>query len=485
MDQTASTMNSMNANKTNRDRAVRRQGQFQIIASLLLSVILAGNGCHLAQQTAAFPKEVVTAVVPGSKSGQPDPGVLQPEVLRYADGFASQTSLALDEYARRVNTPESRLEAVKLKLALGSSTLNIATGPNPTANLLDFVALATLMRLSLEERAPRAVPAGALDAWLDTSRTLETNVWKLAEVGLTTDQQRQLRSAIERWRADNPIVSDSFFARPQEVASSIRVAGEQQSQPGSVFSLVGLDPMSGLDPAVREVTRTRLFAERALFAAERMPFLLRYQIELLSDQLLRQDQVAAAEQSVDRFSRAAESISQTAALLPDRITNERKAILDALETQEGKLRDLSAQVAQTLGAGEQMSTSLNTTIIAFDKLMKRLGVGEPSTTPPDTNSPPFNILDYAHTAEQIAAMAQQLDALIKDTRGTVETPALDQRIASLNALAKRTRDDAKSVLNHAFMLAAGLVAFSFACAFVYRGFGPRGQPRQSPPAAKP
>jgi hypothetical protein len=155
------------------------------------------------------------------------------------------------------------------------------------------------------------------------------------------------------------------------------------------------------------------------------------------------------------------------------VSAERKAILDALDSQEGKLRELSAQVGQSLTAGEKMSTSLNTTLTTFNALMKRFGVGEPSSTPPDTNSPPFNILDYAHTAEQVAAMAQQLDALIKDASGTLDTPALDKRIAEVNALSERARVDAKSVLNHAFLLAAGLIILAFACALGYRWLGPR------------
>src|SRR5262249_30209149 len=164
----------------------------------------------------------------------------------------------------------------------------------------------------------------------------------------------------------------------------------------------------------------------------------------------------------------AESASQTAALFPDRFTSERKAILDALDAQEGKLRDLSAEVGKSLEAGEKMSTSLNTTIVSLDALMKRFGVSEPSTAPPDTNSPPFNILDYAHTASEVGAMAQHLDVLIKDVSGTVDTPALDKRIAELNALSAQTGAHAKSVLNYAFVLVAGLIILSFACAFVYR-----------------
>jgi len=222
------------------------------------------------------------------------------------------------------------------------------------------------------------------------------------------------------------------------------------------------------------VTRTRLFAERALFALERMPFLVRWQTEVLAEQLLRQEQLTNVIASADRLSRAVESASQTAASLSDRVSAERKAILDAFDTHEGKLKELSAEVGQTLAAGEKMSTSLNTTITTFDALMKRFGVGEPSTTPPDTNSPPFNILDYARTAEQITTMAQQLSALIKDTSGTLDAPALDKRIAQLSALSGEARANAKSVLNHAFLLAAGLLVLAFACALVYRRLGVQG-----------
>ena len=71
-------------------------------------------------------------------------------------------------------------------------------------------------------------------------------------------------------------------------------------------------------------------------------------------------------------------------------------------------------------------------------------------------------------------MAQQLDALIKDASGTVAAPALDRRIAELNALSARARADAKSVLNHAFLLLAGLVLLIFGCAAVLRQLPQRG-----------
>jgi hypothetical protein len=70
-------------------------------------------------------------------------------------------------------------------------------------------------------------------------------------------------------------------------------------------------------------------------------------------------------------------------------------------------------------------------------------------------------------------MAQQLDVLIKDAGGTVVTPALDKRIAQLNEVSGKARADAKSVLNHAFLLVGGLIVLTFTCAVLYRRLLPR------------
>jgi len=455
--------------------------------SVLVSLVAAVSGCRMVQQTGTIPLNAMSAAVPRSKSGQPDPAALQGELQRYADDYLSRIVPALDEYARSAGTPEAGRQALEWKLSVGSSVVNIVSGPNPTANLVDLLALATISRITLEDYWINTERGPAFQFWLNASRALETNAWRLAEGVLTPAHQQQLRDSIQQWRVSHPDFRRVFFARPQENASLVRQSGEKTADRGSVFALVGLDPTAGLDPAVREVTRTRLFAERAMYTAQHMPFLLRWQIELLADQLVSGSQVATAltnvsslAQSADRLSRATESASQTVSQLPDRVSAERKAILDALEAQEGKLRELSAEVARTLASGEKLSTSLSTTITNFDALMKRFGVGEPASGPPDTNSPSFNILDYARTAEQIATMAQQLNALIKDTTGTLDSPALDKRIADLNAVAGRARAGAKSVLNHAFLLAAGLVLLAFACALIYRRMGRRGS--GGPPA---
>lgn len=452
-----------------RARGVGARGRWLAVGRVILAVLgLALGGCRVAEETARLPVQMVSAVVPGRQPPPGEPATLQAELQRSTDDFTSRVVAGLEEYVRRSNTSEARTQALRWRLSLASSALTIATGPNPKANLLDFVALASLNRAFVEDLARNARPPGAFDPWLQSSRILETNAWKLTGKVLTPEQQSELRAAIDRWRAEEAPTGDAFFSRAHEFGFAIRQAGESKASASSVFSLVGLDPTAGLDPAVREVTRTRLFAERALYAMQHLPFIVRWQTEMLAEGLLRQPEVTNLVASTDRLSRAAESATRTAGELPDRVTAERKAILEALEAQEGRLRELAAEVGQTLAAGEAMSTSLNSTIQTFDALMKRFGVGEPARGPRDTNAPPFNILDYARTAEQIATMSRELDTVIRDLTGTLDSPALDRRLVDLRALTAQARADARSVLNHAFLLAAGLILLTFTCAFVYR-----------------
>jgi hypothetical protein len=436
---------------------------------LLTAVLTLTPGCSLLRA----PQKVVTAVVPGTRSSQPDPLGLQLELQRYADDFFSRTDRALDESAGRVGTESAQVEVLRLKVKACSSILSIVSGPNPNANLLDMVSVTVLTRRSVQDYWLNTTNGAAFQPWVEASRELETSVWRLAARYLRTNQVDELRQGINQWYEQNPDVRTAFFARPQEIASMVRTSEEKDGRFNSVFSLVNLDPTAGLDPAVREVTRTRLFAERAMFTMQRMPFLLRMQTELLSYELAGQSAVQLAltntttlAESADRLSRAAEGISQTAAQLPDRISIERKEVLAAFDQQEGKLKELAAQVDSTLQSGESMSTSLNTTITTFDGLMKRFGVGEPSTnTTPDDSSPPFNILDYAQTASQVGAMAKDLNTLVS---------SVNQSVPQMQQLGAQAGADLQKVVDHGFRLGLVLIAVLLAGAvvagLVYRFF---------------
>jgi hypothetical protein len=456
---------------------------WSLLRGLLLIAILALlPGCSLLRA----PQTVVNTVVPRGHVAQPDPLELQVKIDRFADNFSILTAQALEDYAKKTGTESARIESLQLRLLSASAVTSIASGANPNANLMDLVAVVTLSRMAVEDRWIKATNQPALDPWLATSRELETNIWQLAASELTPAYVKELHATIDRWIAQNPEARGTFFARPQEFAATVVHKDKVVTDVNSVFSMVNLDPTAGLDPAVREITKSRLLAERAMFTFQRMPYLLRLQIELLAYRLTDQPDVRLAltnttllAESADRISRATESVSQTAAQLPERISTERKEILAALDQQEGKLRELSAQVDHALQSGEKMSTSLNTTLGSFDALMKRFGVGEPTTNaPPDTNSPPFNILDYGQVADRVGSMAKDINTLVN---------SVNQSVPQLERLSQNSTADAQQVVDRAFhlglVLIAALLTGAVLAGVVYRFFSEKLKRRGNPSSA--
>lgn len=432
-----------------------------------LVALLPGVGCRLVKRTAAVPQQIF---FPGGKSHQPDPGELQEILMRYADGYTAQTTKSVDELIDVAGSPFGQREALNFKITSASGGISIATGQNPYANLIDMVSLVSLSRMVLEDYSSSVTNGELYEPWLRRSKRLETNVWKIADQVLQEEQQADLREALETVYDSLPDLHKTFFVRPQELGAALPRTLSTDDDEGGLFNLSGLDIFSGLDPAVREITETRMFAERAMYMLQRMPWLLRWQSELLLLEATTQPQMAQAledvtqiSQSIDRASKAAETISETAAELPDRISAEREALVNALEDQEGQLTTLMV-------AGTELSESLSVTITNTDALMKRFGVGEPkppgAQVKPGTNSKPFDILEYAQVAEQATLLARELDSVVSNLHATLESPALEK-------LSDQATADVRGILNHAFLLAGGLVVLMLVCGLVYRAVAGR------------
>lgn len=448
-----------------------------LVGCLVLALTL--TGCTVVR----MPGRAVRAVTPGGRPQTVDLAVLQTSLQRFADEYAERTTAALDAYAQNVNTPAARSQALRWKVSVNSAVITIVTGPNPQVNLLDTLALAMLTRMAFEEIGQKeAVNGPAFEPWLEVSRSLEAHAWDHLAVGVfSAEQLQELRDVLQRWWDANPAGHLSFVARPAETRSLIRQTAETSSRPGSVFSLVGLDPTAGLDPAVREVTRARLTAERALFMAQRMPFLVRWHLELLADDLLAEQRIAELltttarlTDSTEQIGRSVESISTTAAQLPDRITAERQAILEALKAQEGTLRELAGEVSKTLAAGERMSASVNTTLTTFDALMLRFGVGEPAAGRPTASKvEPFRILDYAQTATQLEGASRQLTVLLQTLDQTLDSTNLTELSTQVGQVVKQAQTGSREVVDHTFWRALLLVAAVLAAALIYRWISSR------------
>ncbi len=438
------------------------------LACLLLA---AGTGCRVLQNAANVPAQAVRSVTPGKPDKQvADPVEVQQKLLRFADAYSMRMIDGVDSLRRGTNalTPTKVLEA---KIQIGSETWFIAAGPNAVADLLDMTVFVTVTRMALEEYWQPKVFGDTALPLVAYSRSAETEIWELAGTVLTSAQQAELHRSIAIWHDQNPLPDSLVAARALGFASQVAAAGkDDETKPGSVFSLLMIDPLAGMDPAVREIAQTRMFAERALFVTQKMPMLLRWQTQLLS---LNAVEMPAVQQLVSNSTQIAMSVERFAAVaekLPDQVSNERAEILKALQSQE-------KDVSSLLSSGTQMSTSLNTTLTTFDGLMKRFGVGETNkAAPAPTNAEPFRIQDYTAMAAQLDATAQRLTELLATLDRTLGSTNLLQLAAQAAPVVQSAKTSGKEIVDYAFWKGVLLVGVVLLAALAYRFLTARRSP---------
>lgn len=443
------------------DHWSRVTGHLPLCLALLLLAL--GTGCRLLQKAANVPGQAVHAVTPGNTDKQAaDPVEIQQKLLRFADEYSMRMISGVDNLRRGTNAP-TPAKALQTKIEIGSETWSIAAGPNAVADLLDMTVFVTVTRMAIEEYWQPKVFGESARPLLDYSRNAEAEIWALAGTVLTPEQQAELRRGIATWHSKNPLPEGLVAARALGFASQVADAGKaEEATPGSVFSLLGVDPLAGMDPAVREIAQTRMFAERALFVTQKMPMLLRWQTELLT---LNTVETPAVQQVVSNSTQIAASVERFAALaekLPDQVSTEREEILKALHSQEKDVQSL-------MSSGTQFSASLNTTLTTLDALMKRFGVGETNTAgPPATNAEPFRIQDYTQTAAQLEATARQLTELLVTLDQTLGSTNLAKLSAQVGPVVHQAQSSGKEIVDYAFWKGILLVVIALVAAFIYR-----------------
>jgi DNA uptake protein ComE-like DNA-binding protein len=231
----------------------------------------------------------------------------------------------------------------------------------------------------------------------------------------------------------------------------------------SVFNLLAIDPLAGLDPVTRELANTRLFAERGLFLARHMPTLIRWESELLVIQTAEMPQMEKLLANTTQLSESADRFSQTVERLPGLISAERQQIVQALDEQQPGLTSLAAQTEKALEAGKLMSNASTATLTSFQDVLRQL-----QASPSSPNAEPFRINDYTAAAVQINATAQDLVKLLQAFDQTLTPGKFDILSTRLDALTRQTQASGKELVDYTFrqILFLGLILIGSACAMM-------------------
>ena len=440
-------------NKT-RDRQTNSVGYYARlgVAGLAL-LVLALTGCSLQRLTSSPPKARVSPLqLTNNLSGLVSPLVLQARLMRFADTYAATVAQACDDVMAQATNSETRLAALRWKLGQATAIFTDATGENPVVNALDMVVLTTMARMVIEGYGVETYGDPILPL-LDTQRRLETNAWTWASGTLKPSQQQELRELIQEWRAKNP---RQRYVGPIRFSEFVSILGKTPTKasasPTSIFSLLYLDPLAGLDPTAAAIEEVRDIGERAMYYSQRMPMLLSWQVEVLAGQLASQPESKQVLDDARRIAKSAEMFAQTAQQLPRLVNDQRQAaiqqIFDSLNSEANKSRELLTDTRSALDSAGSAATNLNTAIQSLDAFVRYVSKPGTNQAAKSTNSRSFNVLDYGTAAGQVGVAARDLNGLLA---------TVNQSAPQLAQIGQQTTLEVKQVVDHAFRRALILI----------------------------
>jgi len=425
---------------------------------------LALAGCSTLKTPHSEKQAQVNPLQLSTKEGEPVTSpVLQAEVLRFADTYVALVAQACDDASAKSTNTTVRLAALRWKLDQATAAFNDATGDNPSVNALDLLVLVTMARNVVEDFGVKTYGDVALPL-LETQREVESNAWAMAQSILQPSQEKELRDMIEEWRRKNPNQRDVGPIRfRQFVATLGRTPKQSAIAPSSIFSLLYIDPLAGLDPTTAAIEGIRELGERAMYYSQRMPMLLNWQTQLLVLQLAEQPAPQQMLNDANQLAAAASKFAQTSQQLPQIINDQRQAaiqqILDGLIAQGNKSQALVTDTRLTLNSAAAAASNINNALLSLTAFVQFVTPTNTPSGPPDTNSTPFNVLDYGTAASQIGSAANNLNELLASA---------NQSLPQMEKLSQQMTDNANRMMQHAFWLGLALI-FIFLAGLVVAG----------------
>jgi hypothetical protein len=363
---------------------------------------------------------------------------LQLGVMRFADEYMLRVQEQVEAFQRTTTDPNERLVAQAWLVSQSTAVVTIAAGPNPEVNTIDLLVFATLSRMVIEDRWVNETHGERAAGMLAMHRTLEARAWGQADALLSDAQIDELRTAIDTWHRANPLGRVVPFIHLEDFAFATRGDRTGGASSGSIFSFLGIDPLSSLDPAVRELAQTRQLAERAVFYGQRVPVLISMETQRLAFQMAVTPESTRVLDSVGSIGSAAQSAGDFVGAFPELVARERAAaieqITDVFDARQDQLQALVTEMRAALEAGGSTSDSVRETIATLDALVARFE--RPGTQADGSPRRPFDITEYTEALRELGVAANQLQVLLNQAEG--HAPALatlpEQATVRLTAL---------------------------------------------------
>ncbi len=431
---------------------------------------LVATSCGVLRKAAEAPAKVAEAVMPGLRESAPPLEQQYQDLTRVLERMLVRVDAASRALAAQAGSDEARLAAARLRLAAVRWATRFASGPNALNGALDLVVLAAAVHARQESHWIPDVWGEAARPLADAFAAIEGDGWELLGTYLDDADVARARDVLARWLEEGPALADEPFAdSPSFRALAEGRPSEEEDAPG-LLGLLQLDPLADIEPARREIERSRQLGQRVLFFLRQAPRLVAAEAEVGLLRVQGSDGVRRALDDADRLTASLESFAATARDLPEAVRAEREALVADLGRVEEPLARLLEESRGALDAGRASAAEVRAAVGALDGFVARLDARD-AQEPAGTPARPFDVREYESAARAIGEGAARLEALLAELDR--ELPALRRALDETAARGERAIDRAALRLLQvglALVLAAALAA-----ALVRRG-GPRREP---------
>jgi hypothetical protein len=432
---------------------------------------------------------VKAATSPSGKDAATQTDAVFTDLVRYADITTMRIQVATREFAAKSQDPDAELQAANWRLDMQRFLTQTAGGPNSTVSMLDAVVMIAVSKWLHEDYWLPKVFGDCDKPVVEALANSENDGWILLTRYLDDDVVKKAREVLHGWRTENPELTPSKMIEFPNFYTLVR---SQKGKPGmfdsGLLGVIGIDPLSGLEPMARQVELSRMLGLRALYFAQRAPRLIGSELDV---RVMTARETPEWHQVLANLSDVTQSLARftaTAEKLPEFVRAEREGALkqvgEELSAQrEGIVRDLAAAQAPVSGILQQSqavldsttraSTSLTGTVTALDTMLARLSKKEekPPGTPEPPPSKPFDPADYGAMADHVGVAADRLGGTVRDVTALLGT--LEKRLPEVQKVLDETTARGKEGIDHALLGALGVglaivAAWAVAAALVRR-----------------
>jgi hypothetical protein len=204
----------------------------------------------------------------------PSRGELQDDLMRFEGRFAARLLTAYEPLVES-SDPSRSLRAARDELGFMSAALDIAVGSAPEVDLLDMFTLVSLGGDAMSRRWGVETAGDAARAVADAFRVSLEDISAVAAAVLTPQLEAELHQVIGDWHRENPDHDDVAGVR---LSAYARFRASSNASSGGLFAL--------LRGATQTADTAVLLGDRALYATQRMPFLVRLHTRIAGREIL-------------------------------------------------------------------------------------------------------------------------------------------------------------------------------------------------------